>query len=238
MKNKTICVFTDFDGTITKKDLGDEVFKEFGKFQPYHDLLKSGKMSISEYWSTVCSELRPEITPADIHQYADECDYDANFKAFADFCAERDIHFSVISDGFDIYIHRVLARAGVPDLPVHSNRMHYVDDKFIPEFPGACESCTCLCASCKRNALLVNAPPDAITVFIGDGYSDFCAAEHADIIFAKKDLAAYCNKNRIPHFPFNTFFEVRQILKKLIDENKIRTRHQAHLKRVNAFETE
>jgi 2-hydroxy-3-keto-5-methylthiopentenyl-1-phosphate phosphatase len=107
-----------------------------------------------------------------------------------------------------------------------------------PVFWGANESCSCFCASCKRNALLTKAAPEALIVYIGDGYSDFCAVEHADIVFAKKALAAYCNAERIPHYPFSTFDDVLMLLQQALRKKRLKPRRQAALKRKEAFERE
>ncbi|MDQ1265330.1 MAG: 2-hydroxy-3-keto-5-methylthiopentenyl-phosphate phosphatase, partial [Bacteroidota bacterium] len=74
-----------------------------------------------------------------------------------------------------------------------------------------------------------------IITFIGDGYSDFCAAEHSDIIFAKKSLAANCNKNKLPHYPYSNFFDVSRIFRDIIPKGKIKARNQARQLRNRAF---
>jgi hypothetical protein len=126
---------------------------------------------------------------------------------------------------------------GLEHLPVKSNILQY-GEKVEPIFPGATESCKCFCASCKRNSVINQTNEDEIIVFIGDGYSDFCAAEHSDIIFAKKNLAAYCNENKLPHYPFNTFFDVKRLLSDAIKTHKLKKRNQAEMNRKKAFETE
>jgi 2-hydroxy-3-keto-5-methylthiopentenyl-1-phosphate phosphatase len=238
-KELKFSVFVDFDGTITKKDIGDEIFKEFGEFEPYHTLLYEEKLNISEYWHIVCSKLRANITDFDIRTYAVECETDKYFNSFAEFCRKGDIPISVVSDGFESYIIPILEREGLGWLKVLCNKLDFKKGGgAIPFFPYASESCKCACASCKRNAVLSNVPPENIIIFIGDGWSDFCAAEHADIIFAKNKLAAHCNETRIPHYPFRTFFDVERILKKIILNNDAKTRHQAQLLRKKAFEIE
>jgi len=57
-------------------------------------------------------------------------------------------------------------------------------------------------------------------------------------VFAKKNLAAYCNANKIPHHPFKNFFDVKKILNDLILKKKVKKRNIASIKRKNAFEAE
>ncbi len=238
-EKKQLSIFTDFDGTITHKDIGDVLFQEFGEFEPWHSMLRNGELKIDEYWRIVCSKLRPDATKENIEKFTDSIEVDPYFGAFADFCRQNDFELTILSDGYDVYINRVLERAGATDTRVFCNKMIFREGlPPQPYFPGASESCDCTCASCKRNSMLSYTSPDVIYVLIGDGFSDFCAAEHADIIFAKKDLAAYCNEKRLPHYPYHTFFDVRRILENAVKKNKIRTRHQAALKRKKAFEIE
>lgn len=235
---KKIAVFTDFDGTITKKDIGDVLFKEYSVFEPYHTQLKAGELKIEEYWKILCKNMKEGVTMEDIRNFALSIEIDSNFKAFADFCHDRDMPLTVVSDGFDAYIHPILENLDLGHLKVHCNKLMQDENGYYPVYPGASESCTCLCASCKRNSVINSVDDDTIMVYIGDGYSDFCGAKHCDIIFAKKDLAAYCNENRLPHYPFKNFFDVRRILEKNIEQGKIRQRHQAFLNRKRAFEEE
>ena len=236
---KRISVYTDFDRTITKIDIGDELFREFGRIEPYLTMLKNDEIDIKDYWITMFENLEKGITVEQLKEFAANVEVDPYFKPFAEWLREEEIPLAVISDGFDIYINTVLELRGLDWLPVYSNKMIFTaGGEPQPHFPGATESCECKCASCKRNAILTNTPDDQIIVFIGDGYSDFCAAEHADVIFAKKDLQKYCYQNNLPHYDFQNFFDVKRLLEKSIKEKTIKKRHQAYLKRKKAFETE
>jgi 2,3-diketo-5-methylthio-1-phosphopentane phosphatase len=236
--NQHISVFVDFDGTITKKDIGDQLFIDYGQFEPYHFLLLNGEMKIRAYWKTVVATLPKDLTLGEISDYAQSFETDNYFVQFAEMCRKNNYSLKVISDGFDAYIKPVLNKLGLNDLDCYINILKKTDNGFEPEFPGATDSCNCLCASCKRNAMIAHTPTENIIVFIGDGNSDQCAAEHADIVFAKKKLAAYCNEKRIPHHPWNTFFDVMRIMNLLADKGSFRHRHQAVLARKRAFEAE
>jgi 2-hydroxy-3-keto-5-methylthiopentenyl-1-phosphate phosphatase len=85
---------------------------------------------------------------------------------------------------------------------------------------------------------LWRAAPESRIVYIGDGVSDFCPAEHADIIFAKKELAAYCNRQRLPHYPFTTLSDVARQIRLLLLRRRIRPRYQAQLRRKGVWEGE
>ena len=248
-----IAVFCDFDGTITYKDTGNELVKALGKeFEPWHTMLHAGEMYIRDYWRKTISGLR---LPREEEKYFDgltaeffakfilNYDFDPYFADFANFCKQNDIALSVISDGFSDYINPALAAHGCKDIPVFANSFIYKPDGTVePFFYAASENCNCMCASCKRNVILSGIPTETIIVTIGDGQSDICAARHSDIIFAKKELAAACNIEKLPHYDFKNFFDVLRIFRNLISgtcgNNRIRPRYQAQLMRKRAFEGE
>lgn len=238
LSEKPFYIFCDFDGTICQKDLGDELFMKFGAFEQYYPQLQNGILSVVEYWSNVCASLPETLTPTEIEAWAEQQPVTPGFYEFWHWCIEHQLPLTVVSDGFDRYIQPILQRIGVITTGIYSNRLVKTEQGYRAEFPGASESCSCFCASCKRNAVLSSAPYSAIIVYIGDGTSDCCAAEHADIVFAKAALAAYCNKHRIPHYPFVTFFDVLRIMTNLYTKKRIKHRHQAVLRRKEAFEDE
>ncbi len=233
-----VYIFTDFDGTITIKDIGDEIFKEFGQFEPYHSQLKSGQLDIKDYWVAVCNTLKPGLKEQDIINYALKSEIDPWFTKFAEYCKNNNYPLFVVSDGFSSYIKPILMKLNLLYIPVISNYLTFEGNKIIPHYPLATESCNCLSASCKRNAILTQIPVDAIVVFIGDGYSDFCAAEHSDIIFAKNDLARFCVENKIPHYHYKSFFDVLRIFESVLPKKKLKHRNQAIQLRQKAYEIE
>lgn len=234
---KKIKIFCDFDGTITIKDLGDEIFKVFGEFEPYHSQLINGELNIKQYWNCLVPTLKG-IEESEIEDFALKSDVDPYFEKFINMCRAHNYEISIVSDGFSSYIKPIFNKLNYNDLPVYCNHINF-NDIPKPHFPGASESCNCMSASCKRNVIVNNSIEEEIIIFIGDGYSDFCAAEHSDVIFAKKNLAAHCTKNRLPFYNYKTFFDILQIFDNYHNGKlQFRKRRQAELKRKSAFETE
>jgi 2,3-diketo-5-methylthio-1-phosphopentane phosphatase len=239
IKQRKIQIFTDFDGTITLKDIGDELFKDFGKFEPYHTQLVKGKLKIDDYWNVVFKSLRTDLNKEIIAEYAMNFEIDNYFLEFYNFCKLNFIDLAIVSDGYYEYIHPVLEKHGLDQIKLYCNRMIFQDNgNIMPQFVYASESCNCLSASCKRNIILTKSEPDSILIYIGDGASDFCPAQYSDIIFAKKNLAKYCNDNKLPHYPFKDFYTIYLTLTNIITKNKIKPRNQSRILRKKAFEIE
>ncbi|HEX4930724.1 MAG TPA: haloacid dehalogenase-like hydrolase [Gaiellaceae bacterium] len=111
----------------------------------------------------------------------------------------------VISAGFHELIEPVLAREGV-ELEVLANRVDARPDGWVVQFrdEAACAACG---EPCKRGSL-AGEP----YIYVGDGYSDRCAALAADRVFARDGLAAYLDLRGFPYEPFRDFRDLRERL--------------------------
>jgi 2-hydroxy-3-keto-5-methylthiopentenyl-1-phosphate phosphatase len=49
-------------------------------------------------------------------------------------------------------------------------------------------------------------------VYVGDGYSDRCAAELADLVFARRGLARYLDERGLAYEPFDDFHQIAERL--------------------------
>ena len=86
--------------------------------------------------------------------------------------------------------------------------------RFLCDEYGGCGRC----GNCKRNvveglraeAAARGAYPRI--VFIGDGSSDRCGAQVADLVFAKLRLRAWCDENGVDYIPFETMADVITVL--------------------------
>jgi len=240
-EHQLVHVFCDFDGTITRKDSGDEFFRQFSSFEPYHSDLMSGLCSVTAYYDSVVRFLTNTLNEETIQTFADSCETDMYFQQFVSLMTDKKWNMHIVSDGFDIYInpilHRILPNTVLDSycnqlIPPHSQSNQH--EYWLPLYRYADESCKCFCASCKRNIMLSVVHPDDMIIYIGDGLSDTCPVIYADMVFAKGPLAAYCNKNGIMHHQWHTFFDIISVLNK---RNPAR-RDSARKNRQKAFEQE
>ena len=54
-----------------------------------------------------------------------------------------------------------------------------------------------MCANCKKAHVDKLSGEGYFTVYVGNGYSDRCPSEHADMVFAKSDLLEHCKREKI-----------------------------------------
>lgn len=239
MTGKEIKIFIDFDGTITKEDVGDAIFSEFGDKAAVQniisDLLK-GSISARECWIKLCHTI-DEINEDELKSFIDRIEIEPSFHNFIEFCRSREIEHYILSDGFDFYIERILGRYSLGEVKFYSNKLKLVNNKLIPSFPYL-DNDFHRSANCKKNHIINHSGDEEFTVFIGDGNSDKDTIEFCDFIFAKDDLLKYCERHRISYYPFKDFDDVVIILKKLLSKKRLRKRNTAVLKRREAYMVE
>ncbi len=237
-------IFVDFDGTITINDVGNTLFREFGGsacdgfIAEYHE----EKLSARELFRREAAAAG-RVLPVELNALLDRQGIDPGFKDFVDFCRLRNIEFHIISDGLDYYIDRVLRAHGIRDVSFVANSLSLepsgTDGRTLlsldfPHSDSVCDRCAC----CKRNFMLTHGGDDDILVLIGEGYSDRCPAQYADIVFAKKDLQTFCQQENISYYLYSTFHDVTERLTELLGRRQLRKRRRAELKRKEAFQRE
>ena len=237
MINRRFKIFLDFDGTITINDVGESIFRHFLDNQLadkiVEDLLND-RISSRECWEKLC-EAAPALEKKVLDDFIVLQEVEPTLHRFLEFCEEHKFDVYVLSDGFDYYINQILTREKLNHLKVFSNKL-ILDEKgrLIPSFPFYNSDCKST-ANCKRNHIIENSGDQDYTVFIGDGNSDKDPIQYVDFIFAKKDLLKYCEVNRITYFPFKNFDDVIERLTDLGSRKRLKKRHQAELKRREAF---
>jgi 2-hydroxy-3-keto-5-methylthiopentenyl-1-phosphate phosphatase len=200
-------VVIDFDGTITEDDLLDTIARDFGDpavYQEVEDGLDAGTMPLRE---VITREFEPVTAPLDevVDWVLGQARVRAGFREFVEQAqaAGWDVH--VVSSGFHELIEPVLEREGV-EVELHANRVDARADGWRVEwrYPDDCDECG---ESCKRSLL----PPGEV-VYVGDGYSDRCAALASDRVFATGGLARFLDQRAVPYEPFADFRDVSAAL--------------------------
>jgi HAD superfamily phosphoserine phosphatase-like hydrolase len=116
----------------------------------------------------------------------------------------------VVSGGFESVIRPVLERAGAAHLPVIAHEFRITPEGTTLEFRADAD-CDVCGEECKRG--VVEGMRDGLPVaYVGDGYSDRCAAIAADRRFARRHLARDLDELGLDYTPFDDFHTVRDAL--------------------------
>ena len=235
--DKVFKIFVDFDGTISSQDVGESVFLEFGELKKVNkiiDALLSDEISAKQCWVDLCNSIE-KIEKEKLDSFIDSLKIEESFHRLVNFCDENKFSLYVLSDGFDYYIKRIFEREKLNHLKYFANKLIVTEDNRLkPSFPYEHENCR-TSANCKRNHIINLSADEDYTVYVGDGNSDRFAAQFCDFIFAKDGLLKFCEMERISFFPFKDFDDVVERLESLKLKKRLKKRHQAELKRKNAY---
>ncbi len=232
-------MFCDFDGTVAKKDVGKELFLHFAGPRTAEIAAQyvDGTITARECLLSDAA-LVSGVGAQELGDYVDQFEVDESFIQFRHFCAQKNIPLTILSDGLDFYVERILKRHGLGDCPFYANHIEFpvVDgvSRFDVTFPYTDSECL-FCGNCKRNHMLTLSADSDIIVYVGDGISDRCPAGYADIIFAKKDLIKYCQEANISYFEYRNFGDVQQRLELLLSKKRIKKRREAEMARRDVF---
>ncbi|HHM23556.1 MAG TPA: phosphoserine phosphatase, partial [Bacteroidetes bacterium] len=109
-------VFCDFDGTVSKGDVGDAFFRRFSGEEAL-ELVRRwevGEMNSRDLYLAMLRSFR--ASPEEVEEFIAEQEIDPSFREFAGFCAREEIPLAILSDGMDLYIRPLLERNGLAGL--------------------------------------------------------------------------------------------------------------------------
>ncbi|MDR3665854.1 MAG: HAD-IB family phosphatase, partial [Ignavibacteriaceae bacterium] len=226
MNASKIKIFIDFDGTITQEDIGESIFRHFGDKVKVDNIISdliNDKISAKMSWIELCNSIN-NINLGLLDQFIYLIDVDPGLHNMVKFCEDRKIQIIILSDGFDYYIDLILKRENLIGLKYYSNHLIVSQkNQLIPEFPYEDSKCR-NSANCKKNHIINNSRDEDFTIYIGDGNSDKDCVQYCDLVFAKKSLLKYCEKERITFLPYNTFDDVIAKLSAILMKKHLKKR--------------
>ena len=203
-------IVCDFDGTITPFDVTDAILGKFAhpSWENVEREWLAGKITARACMGTQAALIRTPLHTLD--SFLESVPITDGFRDFARLCASRGLSLTVVSDGFDYAIKRILSRHRLGDIPVIANRLHCVGGSgYKLEFPygiDGCASGVCKCGVAEAMG--------GTTLLIGDGLSDCCVAGMASLVMAKRGQALQrrCEAEKYPFKTFDDFFDVLGML--------------------------
>jgi 2-hydroxy-3-keto-5-methylthiopentenyl-1-phosphate phosphatase len=191
----------DWDGTVTVRDSLVQVIHEFGDPALLRELEPRVGVDLTLH-QEIALEFRAISAPLEevVAWVVEHVDVRPGLQELAQ------LEPLVISAGFHELIEPVLAREGV-ELEVLANRLDARTGGWVVQFrdEAACATCG---EPCKRGSL-AGTP----YVYVGDGYSDRCAALAADRIFARDSLATHLDELGVRYQRFDDLDDIVALLR-------------------------
>lgn len=209
-------IICDFDGTVTARDTNSALARRFAPeaFADVDGRLATRELTLREVLSAEFASVTVGLD--EVLEEALEIPFRAGFEAFLDAAAANDDRVVLLSSGFRQVIEPMLAREGLAArVELLANDIELgegggrIDWRDLP----TCELCG---EPCKRHDVArlraAHASADETVAFVGDGMSDRCGAESADVVLARDGLARYLDERGAPYEPWEDFHDVMELL--------------------------
>jgi len=206
--------FIDFDGTITKQDSLDLLFKNYADSSWVINDKKweNGEIGSLENLSYAFSSF--DITQQKLDFIIDQLEIDKSFYNLLNYLNKNDYGYIILSEGIDYIIRNTLLKNApksfevklLNDLKICSN--HFADNKISFNSWNNCDninSCK-VCSNCKY--IITQQIESKEKIYIGDGLSDRFGILNCDLIYAKGKLVDHCKENKINHIKFSILREL------------------------------
>ena len=203
-------VVTDFDGTVTLKDVGDVLLIHFkAATREDIDLAYDPGVKMEEWMREYFRPLKAD--KKDIEDYVlSSTRLRGGFRGLHAFCAGARFPLEIVSGGIDLYIDCLLKKWGLKIKKFHG-RARFTAKGLVVDYP------------CMKGETLDLFKAGRVrhhqrlgyrVAFCGDGTTDIKAARAADIVFATKRLRTFCLKEGIPSRQLKNFSSVKAFLAK------------------------
>ena len=201
---------TDFDGTVTLKDVGDVLLIHFkAATRKEIDLSCAPGVKMKEWMKKYFRPLK--IPKKDIEAYVlASARLRGGFREFHKFCAGACVPLEIVSGGVDLYLDCLLKKWGLK-VKAFYGRTRFTPKGLLVDYP--CMKGSTLDAF-KAARVRHYRRLGCRVAFCGDGATDIKAARAADAVFATKRLRTFCQKAGIPNRRLKNFHAVKDFILK------------------------
>ena len=203
---------SDFDGTITLRDVGDHLLLHYGfSDKKTIEASYSLKVRVEDFMKRAFAGA--ELTEGAIADFVRaRVRTRPGFKAFVRFCCAHKIPFEIVSGGIDLYANPFFKKH---DVKVRSffGRARVVKGGIKIDYPFLKRMDL---SSFKASRVRLQQRAGNKVVFFGDGPNDLKAAALADKVYAAGRLYKLCREHGIPVSPLKDFALAVNFLKRNI----------------------
>ena len=206
---------TDFDDTAAAQNVAELLLNRFGDptWTEVRQQFRNGEINLKEYQEIAFRNIRADRSTMQhyVREYATLRPY---FTELHFFCRSNGIPLAVVSQGLDFYISALLEREGFGGVPIYAvdtsfeqGRISYQYNHAYPGRERQGNSKALIVEQYQRQGYYV--------IFAGDGTSDQEASRQADMVFAHRTLARYCEEEGIEFQPFQDFKSILLTVREL-----------------------
>jgi 2-hydroxy-3-keto-5-methylthiopentenyl-1-phosphate phosphatase len=201
-------VFCDFDGTITVEDTFVKVCRHFAAKEVVDGMLRDifkGRRTLREGIRIIVESIASSRYP-EMLDFVNGTPLRPGFDEFLDFLDDRGVPFVVISGGLLGLVHRQLG-----------DRVRRARDVYAADVDTEGELLRVISPFAEGSELvnkkkIMDTYRARETVALGDGVTDQGMALSASLVFARRHLADFLDKEGHPYLGWEDFHDVRDVL--------------------------
>jgi 2-hydroxy-3-keto-5-methylthiopentenyl-1-phosphate phosphatase len=206
-------LWIDFDGTITKQDVLDELIRRYAindSWKAAEAMWQAGAIGSRQCLSRQLAAVR--ISVAELDGFLDSIQLDPGLNELIELLRRNHVPVAVLSDGLDFIIDPLLRQAGLSAVRYRSNSADRMGETLQFRCPFSSLTCSSASAHCKCKSIEEWTLDGREAIYVGDGRSDLCPARKAKCRFAKGVLAANLKREGYPFFSYSDLSEVAGVL--------------------------
>lgn len=205
-------ILCDFDGTVTARDTNSALAQRFapGMYAGLEGKLSSRELSVRDVLSAQFEGVTAGLDA--VVAEALRVPFRAGFEQLLDAAQAAGVQVVLVSSGFREVIEPMLEREGLEgrvrllaNSIAFDERGGHITWRELP----TCELCG---EACKRHDVArlraEHSADGGQVVFVGDGLSDRCGAETADLVFARDSLAHYLDERGLAYERWDDFDDI------------------------------
>lgn len=214
---ENLAILIDFDGTITTIDTNSKLVQMYGN-EKIQTLRRQFKNKEIDYLTLLKLQFREfKLNETEYIKFiVTEFIITEGFLEFYNNIKKNNITFAIISGGFKNTIIPFLKKYRIDDVSIYANSLIFNHNDISVKFHDEEINTECCgygpCGNCKIRHYKNYKRKKDIVIFIGDGFTDYCVASIADVVFAKGSLLEYCQESGLKYIPWQDFNDINEII--------------------------
>jgi 2,3-diketo-5-methylthio-1-phosphopentane phosphatase len=216
-------VWLDFDGTLTDQDVVDSLVRKYSKSDEWRrleDAWQAGRIGSRACLSGQFDLIR--VGDEELDRFLGSVSLDPGASRLLFLLRRYGVPATILSDGIDWFIDRILRAHDLEPPPVRSNTLVRAGESWRLVCPHFSSDCSAGAAHCKCTSMERLEGRGRRRIYIGDGRSDLCAARNAHFRFAKAKLAAHLEEEALEFVPYTTLHDICRVLETAWSQPKVR----------------
>ncbi len=202
-------VWIDFDGTISQRDVLDELIRKFAKNDSWRLIEERWAAGLIGSFDCLREEFALlRVSAPELTDFVRRIPLDPGFHDVIQVFKSMGVPVAILSDGVERFIRLILVENGISNIPIYANRIAHRGDRLSLRCHLRSNLCESGAAHCKCGTAARIGQAEKKSIYIGDGRSDLCPAYKADVVFAKGVLAKELAQRQKPHISYATLRDV------------------------------